>query len=159
MGDRVAVLKDGVLQQVDKPLALYERPANLFVAGFIGSPGMNLMTTSVSVGGVRLGDQVIPVPRDVLAKATDARVIVGVRPENLQLAPDGAGLSMIVNQVEDLGSVSFVYGSVDLDGVTADLVVRTVSRCGLVAGQTVAITADPAAMVLFDPDTGRRLAE
>ena len=68
MGDRVAVMRDGVLQQVDSPLALYDTPKNLFVAGFIGSPAMNLMEGDVVDGGVELGDYVVPVSRDVLAK-------------------------------------------------------------------------------------------
>src|SRR6187551_2067142 len=67
MGDRIAVLKDGVLQQCDTPLNLYDRPKNLFVAGFIGSPAMNLMEGAVVEDGVKLGDYVVPVPRDTLA--------------------------------------------------------------------------------------------
>ena len=67
MGDRVAVMKDGILQQVDSPLALYDTPKNLFVAGFIGSPAMNLMEGDVVDGGVKLGDYVVPVSREVLA--------------------------------------------------------------------------------------------
>ena len=63
MGDRVAVMKDGVLQQCDTPLSLYDRPKNLFVAGFIGSPAMNLIEGKVTEGGVAIGDYVVPVPR------------------------------------------------------------------------------------------------
>jgi multiple sugar transport system ATP-binding protein len=69
MGDRVAVMKDGVLQQCDTPLALYDKPNNLFVAGFIGSPAMNLMEGEVTEGGVKLGDYTVPVPRETLARA------------------------------------------------------------------------------------------
>src|SRR4029453_1523135 len=69
MGDRVAVLKDGILQQVDTPLRLYESPANVFVAGFIGSPAMNLFTVELVPEGGRLGEAVLPVSRDVLAEA------------------------------------------------------------------------------------------
>src|SRR5689334_20786833 len=82
MGDRVAVLKDGILQQVDTPLALYDRPANLFVAGFIGSPAMNLITAQIVDGGAKIGDYVVPIARDLLAKAGDDKTLtLGVRPE------------------------------------------------------------------------------
>ena len=71
MGDRVAVLKDGLLQQVDTPLNLYDRPKNLFVAGFIGSPAMNLIEGDVAEDGIHIGDYIVPVPRDTLAKAAE----------------------------------------------------------------------------------------
>lgn len=158
MGDRVAVLKDGVLQQVDTPLALYERPANLFVAGFIGSPGMNLLTAVPRDGAVTLGAQVMPLNRAACTRATDGRVIVGIRPEHWRLVSPGTGLPMAISQVEDLGSVSFVYGSVEHDGASSDVVVRTGSRSGLVPGQTVSIAADAESVVLFDTGSGQRLA-
>ena len=67
MGDRIAVLKDGILQQVGTPRDLYEAPKNIFVAGFIGSPAMNLFTVDVTEGGVNFGTHLVPVERDVLA--------------------------------------------------------------------------------------------
>src|ERR671926_586033 len=76
MGDRVAVMKAGVLQQCDTPAALYERPANVFVAGFIGSPAMNLMEGPVASDGVHLGDYTVPVAREVLAKAGNEKTLV-----------------------------------------------------------------------------------
>ncbi|MEB5273735.1 sugar ABC transporter ATP-binding protein, partial [Pseudomonas aeruginosa] len=92
MGDRVAVMRDGVLQQVDSPLALYDTPKNLFVAGFIGSPAMNLMEGDVVDGGVELGDYVVPVSRDVLAKApNETKLTLGIRPEAFTLASEGIG--------------------------------------------------------------------
>jgi multiple sugar transport system ATP-binding protein len=80
MGDRVAVLKDGLLQQVDIPLALYDTPCNLFVAGFIGSPAMNLLEAKIVDGGVLLADHTLPIERDVLSKATGDTVMIGIRP-------------------------------------------------------------------------------
>jgi multiple sugar transport system ATP-binding protein len=70
MGDRVAVLKDGLLQQVDTPRNLYDRPSNVFVAGFIGSPAMNLIQLPIIDGGVQFGDSVLPIDRDILSKAS-----------------------------------------------------------------------------------------
>src|SRR3954462_4952253 len=73
MGDRVAVMKLGILQQCDSPLTLYDNPKNLFVAGFIGSPSMNLIEAAVAPDGIHIGDYVVPVPRDTLAKAPDEK--------------------------------------------------------------------------------------
>src|SRR4051812_22198751 len=87
MGDRVAVLKEGVLQQVGTPHDLYGEPVNVFVAGFMGSPAMNLLELPVTNGGVHFGDLVYPVARDMLADAGD-RVTLGVRPEDLEVSTD-----------------------------------------------------------------------
>ena len=84
MGDRVAVLKDGVLQQVDTPRKLYDEPANAFVATFIGSPSMNIIHAKVLDGGAEFGGTVLPIERDVLDKAEGDHVLVGVRPEESQ---------------------------------------------------------------------------
>src|SRR6185312_11347500 len=103
MGDRVAVLKDGVLQQVDTPLNLYDRPRNKFVAGFIGSPAMNLITAQIVDGGAKIGDYVVPIARDLLAKAGDDKTLtLGVRPEALHIADQG--LPVKVSVIEELGS-------------------------------------------------------
>ena len=92
MGDRVAVLKDGLLQQCDTPLNLYDRPKNLFVAGFIGSPAMNLMEGDVAADGIHIGDYVVPVPRETMAKASDEkRLVLGIRPENFTLGEGSGG--------------------------------------------------------------------
>ncbi|HWJ82293.1 MAG TPA: ATP-binding cassette domain-containing protein, partial [Nocardioides sp.] len=91
MGDRVAVMSGGEIQQVDTPLALYDRPANLFVAGFIGSPQMNLLEARVADGRVWLGDQEVPVDR-ATAGALSPAVTVGVRPEAWRLVGAGDGL-------------------------------------------------------------------
>src|SRR6478752_7646557 len=82
MGDRVAVLKDGILQQVDAPRRMYDHPANVFVAGFIGSPAMNLFQAEVVDGGVRFGTAVAPIERDTVGRAHGSQVTVGVRPED-----------------------------------------------------------------------------
>jgi multiple sugar transport system ATP-binding protein len=122
MGDRVAVLLDGELQQVDTPTDVYDRPANLFVAGFIGSPPMNFAQTAVERGedglSVRLGESVIPVPRELVSKqGLDAwagkPVIVGIRPEDLEGASrDGGGqprMSATIERVEALGASLLGY--------------------------------------------------
>ncbi|SCD71568.1 ABC-type sugar transport system, ATPase component [Streptomyces sp. DfronAA-171] len=92
MGDRVAVLKDGLLQQVDSPRNMYDKPANLFVAGFIGSPAMNLIEVPIADGGVKFGNSVVPVNRDALKAASDKgdkTVTVGRPPRALRRADRG----------------------------------------------------------------------
>ena len=103
MGDRVAVLKDGLLQQVDTPRNLYEKPQNVFVAGFIGSPAMNLLTAPVSGGKAMLGNLGITIP-----SAGGSSVTVGIRPEGF--VPASTGFEVAVEVVEELGADAFVYG-------------------------------------------------
>ncbi|MSZ92422.1 MAG: sn-glycerol-3-phosphate ABC transporter ATP-binding protein UgpC, partial [Actinobacteria bacterium] len=101
MGDRVAVLKDGLLQQVDTPRNLYEKPQNVFVAGFIGSPAMNLLTAAVSGGKAMLGNLAVAV-----ASSSASAVTVGIRPEGF--TPAASGFEVAVEVVEELGADAFV---------------------------------------------------
>ncbi len=115
MGDRVAVLKGGKLQQFASPTELYDRPANAFVAGFIGSPGMNLVTAPVSSGGVRFGDVEVPLDREqmaAIAAAGLASVTVGIRPEQFQVVAAGDGIAAQIDLVEELGNESYIYAHV-----------------------------------------------
>jgi multiple sugar transport system ATP-binding protein len=109
MGDRVAVLKDGVLQQVDTPRALYNTPANAFVATFIGSPSMNMIEAPIDDGGVKVNSHIVHVDRTILSKASGSSVLLGVRPEDLKLATEG--IEMTVTLVEELGADTYVYGT------------------------------------------------
>jgi multiple sugar transport system ATP-binding protein len=110
MGDRVAVLRDGVLQQCAPPRELYRDPANMFVAEFIGSPAMNLFTLSVAEDSVRLGEWRIPVPREIIRSAGE--LVVGIRPEHLQVGADG--VEMQIDVVEELGADAYLYGRIAL---------------------------------------------
>ena len=123
MGDRVAVLKDGLLQQCASPRELYDSPSNAFVAGFIGSPAMNLIGADIVDGGVQFNGVPVPIERSILDKASGSRVIVGVRPEDLHLSASGP--EMTVTLVEELGADTYVYGSfTGRDGVEVNLVAR-----------------------------------
>jgi multiple sugar transport system ATP-binding protein len=157
MGDRVAVLKDGILQQVDTPRNLYDQPANVFVAGFIGSPAMNLLQLPVTEGGVQFGGAVYPVPRNVLGEAHGKTVSLGVRPEDLERAEDGQGLEVAVEVVEELGADAYVYGHTTIDGVRHDITGRTDGRRPPTAGTTVFVRPKPGHVHLFDSQTGLRL--
>jgi multiple sugar transport system ATP-binding protein len=134
MGDRVAVIKDGVLQQVDTPQHLYDHPVNVFVAAFIGSPSMNLYEGTVALGDdgalVTLGSQALHIPRDVLDGHPDLtdydgrRIIVGIRPENMEDAslladhPADQTLEVTIELVEALGAD--ILAHFDLDAPTVD---------------------------------------
>ncbi|MGW6374476.1 ABC transporter ATP-binding protein [Rhodococcus sp. NPDC055112] len=155
MGDRVAVLKDGLLQQCASPRELYSRPANMFVAGFMGSPSMNLFTLPVTDGGVLFGDTVIPVPRGALALAHEPEVVLGIRPEHLELSDHG--IPMEVDVVEELGSDAYIYGRTTLAGAPHEVVARADWRNPPQKGQQVRLHVDPSELHLFSAADGRRL--
>jgi multiple sugar transport system ATP-binding protein len=158
MGHRVAVMNDGVLQQVDVPLGLYDRPANLFVAGFIGSPRMNLLAASVRDGRAMLGGIEVPVPPGVDGGARST-VTLGVRPESFQVvAADQVGaLALEVILVEELGADSFVHGHVRTGDGQQLLIVRSGDRGSVRAGEVVRVRPDAARVHVFDTETGARL--
>ena len=164
MGDRVAVLKDGLLQQCDTPLNLYDKPKNLFVAGFIGSPAMNLIEGSVTADGIHIGDYVVPVPRDTLAKApNDKKLMLGIRPENFTLGEGNDGIGIDVAVVEELGADAFLYGTVaglsEDEKITASqITARISSRTPPKRGSTVRLRIDPTNVHVFSQADGSRLS-
>jgi ABC-type sugar transport system ATPase subunit len=137
MGDRIAVLKDGLLQQVGTPRDLYEAPANAFVAGFIGSPAMNLFPADIVDGGVQFGTATVKVDRETLAGASGKRVTVGIRPEDLTVSSSGKGLQATVDLVEELGADGYLYGSAEVNGEKIEMVVRVDGRDHPVAGDKI----------------------
>jgi multiple sugar transport system ATP-binding protein len=168
MGDRVAVLRDGKLQQFSTPTELYDRPVNAFVAGFIGSPAMNLFSAPLADGGVTVGGGTLAIERPSLAAADRAGakdVIVGVRPEALGLSDDGQGIPATVALLEELGSETYVYATVDdpavrtLDGGPVTLVARTPRRAPAKLGEQVRFRQTDPAVHLFASDTGERLGD
>jgi multiple sugar transport system ATP-binding protein len=157
MGDRVAVLKDGILQQVDTPRNLYDNPANAFVAGFIGSPAMNLLNAPVNGGKAMLGDLQIDIPGN-----PGTSIIVGIRPEGF--TPSSTGFKVQVEVVEELGADAFVYGkpadsSVKFANATdegAQVIIRWDPKNPPKAGDIVTVTVNPTAIHLFNATTGER---
>jgi multiple sugar transport system ATP-binding protein len=108
MGDRVAVMRDGVLQQCAAPRELYRSPVNMFVAEFIGSPAMNLFSLPVANHSVALGDWPIQVPREIADAAGE--IVVGIRPEHFEIG--AGGVEMQIDVVEELGADAYLYGRV-----------------------------------------------
>jgi multiple sugar transport system ATP-binding protein len=159
MGDRVAVLRDGLLQQCAAPRELYRDPANLFVAGFMGSPAMNLFTLPMADGAVNLGGHALAVPRTV-ADAADGSLVVGIRPEHLEFAGNGAGIAMEVDVVEELGSDAYVYGRAvgeNGSGTGEPIVARADWRNPPAKGEKLSLTADSEHIYFFAPEDGKRL--
>jgi multiple sugar transport system ATP-binding protein len=164
MGDRVAVLKDGVLQQVDTPRALYNSPKNAFVAGFIGSPATNLIPGQITAQGLSIGSAVVALPLEFAGIAPAGPVTVGIRPEAFELGSAGSGLRAKVGIVEELGAESYLYAN--LLATTGDgpllpdqdqVVVRLESTMSPQIGETIHLHIKNRAMLLFDSMTGERL--
>jgi multiple sugar transport system ATP-binding protein len=153
MGDRICVLKDGILQQVGTPRALYDHPDNTFVAGFIGSPAMNLVDLPVTEGGVQMGDMVWPVDRSLLS-AAGPKVTVGMRPEDLVLSEHG--LAVEVDVVEETGADAYIYGHA-LGADNIEIIARTDGRRPPENGSTVHFSPKPEHVHLFNTSTGVRL--
>ncbi|MFG1933715.1 ABC transporter ATP-binding protein [Mycobacterium sp. NPDC048908] len=157
MGDRVAVLRFGKLQQFASPNDLYDKPANAFVAGFIGSPAMNLVTVPVTADGVKIGDGTMELERADLTKISDAgldEVTIGIRPEQLELSTS-SGVDVVVDLVEDLGSEAFVYTHA---GSGVELVARCNPRTAPKLADSVKLRRHPdGAVHLFHPKSGERL--
>jgi multiple sugar transport system ATP-binding protein len=158
MGDRVAVLKDGILQQCDTPRGMYDHPENIFVAGFIGSPAMNLFDVPVVDGGVKFGTAVYPIERDSLTDQ-GKEVTLGVRPEDLAIGTEGQGLPVTVDVVEELGADAYIYGSTtETAGEVKPIIVRVDGRTPPKKGQVVHLTPKKGDHVhLFNNETGLRI--
>ena len=160
MGHRVAVLKDGLLQQVDTPRNLYDRPINAFVAGFIGSPAMNLRPARLVPGGALLGDVVVPLAEQTLAAAQRAgleSVTLGLRPESFETSEAGP-LRLRVILVEELGADTYVYGHLAGDEPEAKpLIVRHSGGVLPAIGDILGLAIRADTEHIFHPDTGSRV--
>ncbi len=165
MGDRVAVLNDGLLQQVDTPLNLYDDPQNLFVAGFIGSPAMNLLDATLTDDGALVAGTTIKVPITAAQRAKqNGPVKIGVRPENFSVAANGDGLPITVSVLEELGADAYVYGLADTEKSEAgtggtNVIARVEARRRFQKGETVRLTADPSRIHVFDTASGARISD
>ena len=151
MADRIVVMHAGNIEQIGTPLELYDNPANLFVAGFIGSPAMNIINGSISGTAFRFADGTRIELGSLPAGVTDGPITLGLRPEHLRLDPDGAMSEVRV--VEPTGSETQVVlrvGGEDLVGVFRE-------RVGARPGESIGITFDSDLVHLFDTETGKRI--
>ena len=172
MGDRIAVLKDGVLQQVGTPREMYDKPANDFVAGFIGSPAMNLGRFTVdgdiaSIGAARV--QLSRATLDAMVPEDNNKIIIGFRPESLEVvsAEDDHSIPVRLSFVEELGSDAYIYGElVGAEGSedklgsgedSSQIIVRVPPRTAPEPGETVYVRIKPGEEHIFSASTGERL--
>jgi len=161
MADRVVIMHGGIIQQIAAPDELFNNPANLFVAGFIGSPGMNFLNADLSAGRLTAFGQQIPLPR---AAQHQGAVIVGLRPEHLTLNKAPVTFNVRPTLVESLGSEKYVYFDIEgarisdgEDGKTKGLIARVSHTGSLPRNEGLRLGFDPAQLYLFDAKTGERL--
>ncbi len=152
MADKIVVLHDGVIEQVGAPLELYDRPANLFVAGFIGSPSMNFIDGRIEEGVFRTQKGlVLPLPENIKSAPPAGELVYGIRPEHIRASQSGiAGRAEIVE-----GTGSEIFAKLDCGGEEISCLFR--ERLAIAYGDTVSISIDPASVHLFDKSTGRRI--
>ena len=153
MADRIVVMRDGIVEQVGAPLELYDHPANLFVASFIGSPSMNFINGTVADdrAGVRIeGGVTLPLPEGITASGA---VTYGIRPEHLSVAGEGRGFEIDVTAVEPTGSETFVQGT--LGGQKIAALLR--ERVAVQLGQKLRLELAAKNAHLFDPASGQRI--
>jgi lactose/L-arabinose transport system ATP-binding protein len=161
LADKIVVLNRGSIEQVGAPLELYEDPANLFVAGFIGSPKMNFLPATVvpprdagtSVEVADLGGAVVSLAgiREPLGPGT--KVVLGIRPEGFAIAPD-AGAPLDVEAVEHLGSTAFAYARSHAGNL---ITIQAPEDPGLAADTSLRVTIQRSRALLFDPKNGLRI--
>ncbi len=178
LGQRVAVMRDGKILQVDSPHELYTRPRSLFVAAFIGSPAMNLVDATLDGDDVTFGQFRVSLPPGVRPAVPGERVVLGIRPESFEDAAFASGqptLEVGVEVVEDLGSDANVFFHVDAPPITAEILEASADS-GLLAvdralfaarvdprsdarpGRRLELAVDPARFHFFDAESGERLA-
>jgi multiple sugar transport system ATP-binding protein len=183
LGHRVAVMRDGRLQQVDSPQRLYDEPANVFVAAFIGSPSMNLVEAQLGGDTITFGGTTLPLDRERRPALASGAVVVGIRPEAFEdVAFAESGLPQIevkIEVLEELGSDAFVFFGLDAEGVVVEdalsddaedetsllaaerdrtlFVARVDPRTKAKVGDTLRLAVDPSRFYFFSPDTGETL--
>ncbi|MCS4489672.1 sn-glycerol-3-phosphate ABC transporter ATP-binding protein UgpC [Corynebacterium sp. ES2794-CONJ1] len=160
MGDRIAVLNGGFLQQVGSPRELYDTPANVFVAGFIGSPAMNILDCSLEGNVATIGNARIPITditRAAITPEDQGRITIGFRPEALELVDaSGDTIPVTLDFVEELGSDSFLYGHIEGTD-NKQLVIRAAPNIAPPRGTTIHVRVTPEGQHNFSASTGTRL--
>jgi multiple sugar transport system ATP-binding protein len=150
MADKIVVMHDGIVEQIGAPLDLYDRPANLFVAGFIGSPAMNVLEGRLGPNGFEFGDLTLPV-QAAPAGAQGRPAVYGIRPEHFRLS--GEGVPVQVSVIEPTGSETQVFARLQGKEITCVFRERVSAR----PGEIIRVLPDPALVHLFDKDSGHRI--
>lgn len=163
MGDRVAVMKDGVLLQLGTPLELYDAPVSAFVAGFIGSPSMSFFELPINDDGVKIDGLQIRLPREVIQRAARSgltSVQIGLRPEDAMVSTESSGLNVVVDYVEELGADAYVYGRLTSPGgPQSKITIRMDGRQVPKFGEAIQIAVREEHVHVFSPETGLSLSK
>jgi sn-glycerol 3-phosphate transport system ATP-binding protein len=156
LADRLIVMNAGIAEQIGPPIALYERPASVFVGGFIGSPAMNFLPGCVAAGNTVMldGGATLPLPTDIAATPGSA-VTVGMRPEHFAVDGVGAQMTLVVDLVEMLGADTIIHGRIE--GAGPSVLARLPGTARAAAGQRVELTIAKEQIHLFDAMTGKRV--
>jgi len=182
LGQRVAVLNNGVLQQCDTPSNLFQRPVNLFVAAFIGSPSMNFVQAQVANGAVSFADVTIPLPDESPLAGSDRPVVLGIRPTGFALATENGlpTIKAVPDVVEELGDERYIHFDIDAPRVDTEatraaveakseedvlllpedrarFTVRLPMDAPVASGQPVTLAVSPERLHFFDPESGATL--
>ena len=158
MGDRIAIMNRGMLQQIDTPRRLYDHPVNEFVAGFVGSPAMNLVPGTYKHGWALIGESdVFEVPVEVSQPLTSPSVLVGFRPEHATIAAPGSGIYAIVGLVERLGHTAYAHCEMGIGRGRRTVIVRCDEYQAPRPGAHVGVVPDPREIHLFDGESGLRV--
>ncbi|MES0864327.1 sn-glycerol-3-phosphate ABC transporter ATP-binding protein UgpC [Ruegeria sp. SCPT10] len=154
MADRVVVMRSGTIEQAAAPIELYEKPANKFVANFIGSPAMNFFDASIKDGAVILGDQKLPMPAERFAELGNReKVVFGIRPEHMRESEHTADLRLIPDALEPLGAHTLILGHVAGERITAQVDPRFPAE----TGKPCTVKIDMLMAHFFDSETEVRL--
>ena len=160
LADRLVVMNAGHAEQIDTPLNVYREPATTFVAGFIGSPAMNLMAAAVAANGKGLvldGSGTVK-PRDIVLPESGRKVLIGIRPEHLSPVADlNADLHLAVQAVETLGADTLAHGRLADGGAGSEMVARLPGTSAVKAGEVLPLAIEPGMTHLFDRESGRRI--
>lgn len=155
MADKIVVMHDGIVEQMGAPLELYDRPANLFVAGFIGSPAMNMIKGTIRAGATPRfeAESGAVLPLAAAPSSSDGRAAVyGIRPEHIRIAPDGVAAEVVV--VEPTGSETQVVARI----AGQEIVTVFRDRIKATPGEPIRLLPDPGLVHLFDAESGKRIA-
>ena len=153
MADKIVVMNEGLVEQTGAPLDLYDKPVNIFVAGFIGSPSMNLFNASINSNSINLGSAgSIPITRNTTSE-NNLDITLGIRPSHMDISKNGEGLKFQIDVIEPTGADSLVYGKIN----DTECCVQTSERLNLKSGEIIHILPNEDNLHFFDNQSNERI--
>ena len=153
MADKIVVMNEGLVEQTGAPLELYDKPVNIFVAGFIGSPSMNLFNASINSNSINLGSAgSIPITRNTTSE-NNLDITLGIRPSHMDISKNGEGLKFQIDVIEPTGADSLVYGRIN----DTECCVQTSERLNLKSGEIIHILPNEDNLHFFDKQSNERI--